>query len=227
MEVRSFLEPYYRLVRETLGDHKRTVALLLMLSILSGICQGVVLLVVVRAVQFVDPSTHAAGMLKQWSVAPEITLFVFGTLILGLGATGAYGTWKSTLLARRVARKVQEGLAISMLNGLASASPLELSLSREQSINPYKPLTQGALILSVAVESVITSVHPIILILSVVISVMWMDWQVALVAALVVMLPLPMVYVLNRQTHRVSARFYGKERGPTAHAFVQPMLGGQ
>ncbi|MEX2577662.1 MAG: hypothetical protein WD342_01280 [Verrucomicrobiales bacterium] len=212
VQGRRFRQLYGGLLRELWESQRNLLCLSAAAGGIAAVSQGLSILVLVHAVQVMDPERSARSILPEsWPLG--VLLGVSSVVLLVIGAFSAWISWRSVVWSRRVGRRYQQSMTEEMLEGLARIPAQDLGeIPRDFVKNPALPFVQGALISGVAAETLLLTAQPLSMVTVFALSLVVLDWRFFLLAIPLILIPLPALLLLNRQTHKVSSRFYGTER---------------
>jgi len=127
-----------------------------------------------------------------------------------LGLLGAWLCWRAMYISRKVARDYRVALGGQMIEQVASCPVEKSTLSLKQGLpgNISNIFLRGPLQTAVAARLVLTLVRPVVMILSFLVVLIVLSWKLTAILLPLLLLPLPLIYALNRSTHGASHRFY-------------------
>lgn len=127
-----------------------------------------------------------------------------------LGLLGAFLCWRAMYISRKLARNYRVNLTGKMIEKVAGypVETAELDLDAGQPSNLSTIFLRGPLQSGIAARLLLTLVRPVVMVVSFIGVLFFLSWELAVILIPLLLIPMPLIYALNRSTHGASHRFY-------------------
>ena len=155
-------------------------------------------------------STPSAGGVGDMLGADVSSFASVAGAVTVLGLLGAILCWRAMYISRKLARDYRVSLTGRMIERVAGypIETAEVDLEIGQPSNLSTIFLRGPLQSSIAARLVLTLVRPVVMVVSFIGVLFFLSWKLAVILIPLLLLPMPLIYALNRSTHGASHRFY-------------------
>lgn len=220
---RELSRVYGRVLRDLFALSKGRVVTVLFFHTLGPLLLGAMIVVLTGAIRIItkkaevdealaesEPPAQSAGGFGD-ILGADVSSFagVAGAVTL-LGLLGAILCWRAMYISRKLARDYRVSLTGRMIERVAGypVETAEVDLEIGQPSNLSTIFLRGPLQSSIAARLVLTLVRPVIMVVSFNGVLFFLSWKLAVILIPLLLLPMPLIYALNRSTHGASHRFY-------------------
>lgn len=214
--VLELFRVYRRLFRDLYAMSPGRVTTVLFYHTVGPFLMGCMIMVLTGAVRIItrgqggDARPSKLDSVFAW-LEPNLTGFaIVGIVVTVLGGVGAYLCWKAMYISRKIARDYRVSVAGTLIEKVGSfeVETSDLSLADGAPANLSSMFLQGPLQSGMAARLLLTVVRPVVMILCFFVILLFLSWQMTMVMLPLLLIPLPLIYALNRSTHGASHRFY-------------------